>query len=167
MLPYTRAASPLVDAPALAGGKANDESMLTAPETEVSRLLHICNGCHSCDSFCAVFPASSRRLQFAKADIHYLANLCHNCGACLHGCEVAPPHELAVNLPQAMARVRGQTYADYAWPPALGALYQRHGLVLSLALAGALTIFLLLALALNGTLLVSPRAGYGRVLRRR
>ncbi|ABD68371.1 Citrate utilization protein B [Rhodoferax ferrireducens T118] len=163
MLPYTRAASFLVDAPALAGGKTNDESMLTAPETEVSRLLHICNDCHYCDSFCAVFPSSSRRLQFAKADIHYLANLCHNCGACLHGCEVAPPHELAVNLPQAMARVRGQTYADYAWPPALGALYQRHGLVLSLALAGALTIFLLLALALNGTLLGSPQAGYSAV----
>jgi citrate/tricarballylate utilization protein len=62
----------------------------------------------------------TRRLEFAKADIHYLANLCHNCGACLHACQYAPPHEFAVNVPQAMAQVRGQTYADYAWPPALG-----------------------------------------------
>ena len=58
----------------------------------------------------------TRRLEFGKADIHYLANLCHNCGACLHACQYAPPHEFAVNVPQAMAQVRVQTYADYAWP---------------------------------------------------
>ncbi|MDB5885174.1 MAG: CitB domain protein, partial [Polaromonas sp.] len=80
------------------------------------------------------------------------ANLCHNCGACLHACQYAPPHEFAVNVPQAMARVRVQTYADYAWPPALGRLYQRNGLAMSLALAAGLAVFLLLALALNGTL---------------
>ena len=33
-------------------------------------------------------------------------------------------------------RCAAQTYADYAWPPALGALYRRNGLTLSLALAG-------------------------------
>ena len=37
-------------------------------------------------------------------------------------------------------------------PPALGRLYQRNGLTLSLALAAGLVIFLLLALAINGTL---------------
>jgi citrate/tricarballylate utilization protein len=57
-----------------------------------------------------------------------------------------------VNVPQAMAQVRGQTYADYAWPPALGALYKRNGLTLSLALAAGLSLFLLLALQMNGTL---------------
>ena len=41
---------------------------------------------------------------------------------------------------------------DYAWPPALGRLYQRNGLTLSLALAAGLALFLLLALAFNGTL---------------
>ena len=90
--------------------------------------MQICNACRYCEGFCAVFPAMTRRLEFGKADIHYLANLCHNCGACLHACQYAPPHEFAVNVPQAMAQVRGQTYADYAWPPALGALYQRNGL---------------------------------------
>jgi citrate/tricarballylate utilization protein len=99
-----------------------------------------------------MFPAMTRRLEFGKADIHYLANLCHNCGACLHACQYAPPHEFAVNVPQAMAQVRGQTYADYAWPPALGTLYKRNGLTLSLALAFALSAFLLLALQMNGTL---------------
>ena len=131
---------------------ANGEVVLSAPETEVARQLQICNACRYCEGFCAMFPAMTRRLEFGKADIHYLANLCHNCGACLHACQYAPPHEFAVNVPQAMAQVRGQTYADYAWPPALGALYKRNGLMLSLASATGLSIFLLLALQLNGTL---------------
>ena len=69
--------------------------------------MQICNACRYCEGFCAVFPAMTRRLEFGKADIHYLANLCHNCGACLHACQYAPPHEFAVNVPQAMAQVRG------------------------------------------------------------
>jgi citrate/tricarballylate utilization protein len=131
---------------------ANGDVVLSAPETEVARQLQICNACRYCEGFCAMFPAMTRRLEFGKADIHYLANLCHNCGACLHACQYAPPHEFAVNVPQAMAQVRGQTYADYAWPPALGALYKRNGLTVSLALAAGLSLFLLLALQLHGTL---------------
>src|SRR5512137_3163121 len=126
-------------------------SVLGADEAEIARVMQICNACRYCEGFCAVFPAMTRRLEFPVADVHYLANLCHNCGACLHACQYAPPHEFAVNVPQAMARVRGQTYADYAWPPALGALYRRNGLTLSLALAAGLALFLLLALAINGT----------------
>ncbi len=122
----------------------------TAPEAEVARALQICNACRYCEGFCVVFPAMTRRLEFGKADVHYLANLCHNCGACLHACQYAPPHEFAVNIPKAMAEVRGQTYVDYAWPPALGRLYQRNGLTLSLALAAGLFLFLALAVALQG-----------------
>ena len=143
------------EARVLAGGTLS----LTAHEAELGRQLQICNACRYCEGFCAVFPAMTRRLEFGKADMHYLANLCHNCGACLHACQYASPHEFAVNVPQALAQVRGQTYADYAWPPALGALYQRNGLTLSLALAAGLALFLLLALALNGTLLHAPLAG--------
>ena len=131
---------------------ANGDIVMSAPESEVARQLQICNACRYCEGFCAMFPAMTRRLEFGKADIHYLANLCHNCGACLHACQYAPPHEFAVNVPQAMAQVRGQTYADYAWPPALGALYKRNGLTVSLALAAGLSLFLLLALQMNGTL---------------
>ena len=131
---------------------ARGEIVLTGSEKEVARQLQICNGCRYCEGFCAVFPAMTRRLEFGKADIHYLANLCHNCGACLHACQYAPPHEFAINVPKAMATVRGQTYADYAWPPALGKLYQRNGLTLSLALAASLTLFMVLALQSNGTL---------------
>ena len=130
---------------------ANGEVVpMTAAETEVARQLTICNACRYCEGFCAVFPAMTRRLEFAKADVHYLANLCHNCGACLHACQYAPPHEFMVNVPQAMATVRGQTYADYAWPPALGQLYQRQGLTLSLALAAGLALFLVLGAVLQG-----------------
>lgn len=140
------------DAVALANGHVAAGLALSAPEAEVARQMQICNACRYCEGFCAVFPAMTHRLDFGKADIHYLANLCHNCGACLHACQYAPPHEFAVNVPQAMAQVRAQTYVDYAWPPALGRLYQRNGLTLSLALAAGLALFLLLALALNGTL---------------
>ena len=132
---------------------------LTTPEAEVSRQMHICNGCRYCEGFCAVFPAMTRRLEFGKADIHYMANLCHNCGACLHACQYAPPHEFAINVPQAMARVRGQTYADYAWPLACGRLYQRNGLTVSLALALGLGLFLALAMLKQGTLWGAPVAG--------
>ena len=128
-------------------------------ETEVARQMQICNACRYCEGYCAVFPAMTRRLEFSKADIHYLANLCHNCGACLHACQYAPPHEFAVNVPQAMAKVRLQTYAEYAWPPALGGLYKRNGLTLGLALAAGLALFLLLAIAINGNLWHEPLAG--------
>ena len=131
---------------------ANGEVVLSAPEIEVARQMQICNACRYCEGFCAVFPAMTRRLAFGKADIHYLANLCHNCGACLHACQYAPPHEFSVNVPKAMAQVRGQTYADYAWPSALGGLYKRNGLTVSLALAAGLALFLMLTLQVNGTL---------------
>jgi citrate/tricarballylate utilization protein len=135
---------------------ARGEILLTAPEKEVARQLHICNGCRYCEGFCAVFPAMTRRLEFGKADIHYLANLCHNCGACLHACQYAPPHEFAINVPKSMATVRGQTYADYAWPKALGGLYKRNGLTVSMALAVSLSLFLMLAIQSNGSLWSGP-----------
>jgi citrate/tricarballylate utilization protein len=143
------------EARALASGAQS----LTGPENEVNRQMQICNACRYCEGFCAVFPAMTRRLEFGKADIHYLAHLCHNCGACLHACQYAPPHEFAINVPRAMAQVRVQTYADYAWPPALGALYQRNGLTMALALAAGLAVFLVLAVMLNGTLFHEPLAG--------
>lgn len=148
------------DARALAAGELPlNLGRLSNAETEVARQLQICNACRYCEGFCAVFPAMTRRLEFGKADIHYLANLCHNCGACLHACQYAPPHEFAVNVPQAMATVRGQTYSDYAWPPALGVLYQRNGLTLALALAAGLALFLVLAVVLKGSLNHAPLLG--------
>lgn len=132
---------------------------LTVDETEVARIMQICNACRYCEGFCAVFPAMTRRLEFGKADINYLANLCHNCGACLHACQYAPPHEFMVNVPQATARVRVQTYSDYAWPAGLGKLYKHNGLALSMATAAGLALFLMVTVVLTGGLFHAPMAG--------
>ena len=132
---------------------------LSPNEAEVARALQICNACRYCEGFCAVFPAMARRLEFDnKADLNYLANLCHNCGACLHACQYAPPHEFMVNVPQAMARVRMETYTNFAWPAALGRLYHNNGLTLALAAAGALALFLVLTVLATGNLLNEPQS---------
>jgi citrate/tricarballylate utilization protein len=123
---------------------------MTPHEGEVARQMQICNACRYCEGFCAVFPAMTRRLSFAKADVNYLANLCHNCGACYHACQYAPPHEFAVNVPKAMAQVRGETYAEYAWPRGFGSLYRRNGMTVALALAVGLALFIALGTALRG-----------------
>jgi len=142
-----------------------DGTSLGVSEAEVARQMQICNACRYCEGFCAVFPAMTRRLEFGKADVHYLANLCHNCGACLHACQYAPPHEFAVNVPQAMAKVRLQTYADYAWPAALGSLYRRSGLTLALALAAALALFMVLVLRGSGPVWhPAPAQGFYAIL---
>ncbi len=132
---------------------------LGAEEAEVARMLQICNACRYCEGFCAVFPAMARRIEFPRADIHYLANLCHGCGACLHACQYAPPHEFAVSLPQAMAQVRTKTWADHAWPKGLVGLLQRRGVGAAMALAGALTLILLLGLLRNGSLFQAQPGG--------
>jgi citrate/tricarballylate utilization protein len=130
-------------------------------ELEVARQMQICNACRYCEGFCAVFPAMTRRLEFAVVDVHYLANLCHGCGACLHACQYAPPHEFAVNVPQAMARVRGRTYARYAWPAPLGTLFRGGGVVTAVALAAGCACMLALAVALGGGTAALWRAPQG------
>jgi citrate/tricarballylate utilization protein len=128
-------------------------------EAEVGRQMQICNACRYCEGFCAVFPAMTRRLEFPAFDAHYLANLCHNCGACLHACPYAPPHEFAVNVPQAMARVRRETYTRHAWPAPLGVLVQRNGLAVALVLSVCLAGFLALGAAATGSLWRAVPAG--------
>ena len=112
---------------------------------EASRVLTICNACRYCEGFCAVFPAMTRRLDFAQDDVHYLANLCHNCGACLHACQYAAPHEFAVNIPLALSAVRAKTYQDYAWPPAVAKVYHESGAYMAMLLSGLFTALLLFA----------------------
>ena len=134
------------------------KQLISPNEAEIARVLQICNACRYCEGFCAVFPAMARRLEFdSKADLNYLANLCHNCGACLHACQYAAPHEFGVNVPQAMARVRMETYTNFAWPAALGSLYRNNGLTLALATAGALVLFLVLTILATGHLLNEPQ----------
>ncbi|MFJ7884046.1 tricarballylate utilization 4Fe-4S protein TcuB [Pseudomonas sp. NPDC096917] len=133
--------------------------LLNLDESEVQRQMTICNACRYCEGFCAVFPAMTRRLEFNQADIHYLANLCHNCGACLHACQYSAPHEFNVNVPKAMAKVRLDTYAEYAWPRVMGQLYQRNGMTLALASGAGLALFLCLTLMVMGNLFGTVAAG--------
>ena len=133
--------------------------VLNLDESEVERQMTICNACRYCEGFCAVFPAMTRRLEFNQADIHYLANLCHNCGACLHACQYSAPHEFEVNVPKAMAKVRLDTYAEYAWPRVMGKLYQRNGMTLALASGAGLALFLCLTLLIMGNLFVTIPGG--------
>jgi citrate/tricarballylate utilization protein len=151
------------EAQKLAGGTEHSVTWhkkgITAHEAEAARVMQICNACRYCEGFCAVFPAMARRLDFEnKADLNYLANLCHNCGACLHACQYAPPHEFGVNVPQAMAKVRLETYTDFAWPASLGKLYKNNGVTLSLASAFGLILFLILTIVSTGNLLNQPHS---------
>ncbi len=119
---------------------------LSANEAEVARQLQICNACRYCESFCAVFPAMTRRLSFEKNDIHYMANLCHSCGACLHACQYADPHDFQVNIPQSMAKVRLETYQTFAWPKSMGKWYQHNGLWIAICLTVSLAFFIALVM---------------------
>ncbi|MGE8539677.1 MAG: tricarballylate utilization 4Fe-4S protein TcuB [Acinetobacter sp.] len=124
---------------------------LTENEQQVKQALQICNACRYCETFCAVFPAMTKRLEFTKADIHYMANLCHNCGACLHACQYAPPHEFGVNIPQAMAQVRLETYQDFAVPAAFGVIYKKTGITLVSILTIIFFFLMLAGVWVNGT----------------
>jgi citrate/tricarballylate utilization protein len=110
---------------------------------EADRLMTVCNSCRYCEGLCAVFPAMEMRRSFADADLNYLANLCHNCGACFVDCQFSPPHEFNVNVPQNLAEVRAQSYAAYAWPVPMPAIFARNGLVVALATALSVAVFIL------------------------
>jgi len=119
---------------------------------EVARVMQICNACRYCEGICAVFPAMEKRRNFTEHDVGYLANLCHNCGACYHACQYAPPHEFGVNVPQALAAARTDSYAAYAWPGPLAALFRRNGLVVTMVISAglAVTVGLMLAMIAPG-----------------
>lgn len=135
------------------------ERMLNANVAEADRILHICNACRYCESFCAVFPAMTRRLDFNVADAHYLANLCHNCSACLYACQYAAPHEFDVNVPKTLAQVRRDTYVEYAFPKSFGSLYRRNGLAVAMAVSLSVAAFLIAAVLMKGSLFVHGLEG--------
>lgn len=115
---------------------------------EARRVMEICNACRYCEGFCAVFPAMEKRRLFVDADLDYLSNLCHDCGGCYHACQYAPPHEFGVNVPEALAARRAETYEKYAWPASIGAVFRRNGTLVSVTVSLALAAVVLLTLAL-------------------
>ena len=116
---------------------------------EARRQMEVCNACRYCEGYCSVFPAMEMRREFSDGDLTYLANLCHNCRGCYYACQFAPPHELDINVPKVFAELRAETYAAYAWPTTLAALYRRAGALAALALAGGLSLVLVLVVLLQ------------------
>jgi citrate/tricarballylate utilization protein len=112
---------------------------------DARRNMEICNACRYCEGFCAVFPAMQLRRDFAAGDLGYLANLCHGCQGCFYACQYAPPHPWGINVPQAFALVRTETYAEHAWPRGLAKLFERNGTVVSLLAASVCAVVLILA----------------------
>jgi citrate/tricarballylate utilization protein len=109
---------------------------------EADRLMTICNACRYCEGLCAVFPAMEMRRTFGDGDLNYLANLCHQCGACYTDCQYSPPHEFDVNVPGALARLRNDSYAQFAWPAALAGAFARNALVITLTTAASVAAFI-------------------------
>ena len=118
---------------------------------DARRDMEICNACRYCEGFCAVFPAMELRREFSDADLAYLANLCHNCRGCYYACQYAPPHEFGINLPQTFARIRNETYEEYAWPRPLAGAFRRNGVIVSLVAALAIAAALLLTTGLQAS----------------
>jgi citrate/tricarballylate utilization protein len=137
---------------------------------EARRAMEVCNACRYCEGFCAVFPAMELRRDFTGGDLNYLANLCHGCQGCYYACQYAPPHEFGINVPKVLAEVRHESYALYAWPRPLAALYRDNGLVMALAMALGAGGVLLLTMLLQsqgvvfGAQPVVPGAGFYRVI---
>ena len=133
---------------------------------EADRQLTICNACRYCEGLCAVFPAMEKHATFASGDLRYMANLCHSCGACYHDCQFSPPHEFAVNIPRTLAQLRGESYAEYAWPRALAPMFQRNGLVIASIAAISVTLFIAGFIAFNDpAVLFSVQTGPGAFYR--
>src|SRR3954465_3137061 len=114
---------------------------------EAEGQMLICNACRYCEGYCAVFPAMELRRAFTSGDLSYLANLCHDCRGCYFACQYAPPHEFALNLPQAFARLRAETYEQYAWPKVFASLFRRNGAVVTFAITLGIVVMLILLMS--------------------
>ena len=121
----------------------------TENTAEAQRHMAVCNACRYCEGYCAVFPAMTLRREFTAGDLQHLANLCHNCKGCYQSCQYAPPHAFGINIPATFATIRQESYAEYAWPPAMGRVFARSGTVVSLLMALGVALALVLAAVLQ------------------
>ena len=119
---------------------------------EARRQAEICNACRYCEGYCSVFPALHAERAFSDGDLTQLANLCHNCRGCSYACQYTAPHEFNLNLPQALANVRQDSWEEMAFPRAAGQAFQKHGVRIAVATALG---FALLFLAIS----VLPETG--------
>jgi citrate/tricarballylate utilization protein len=134
-----------------------DNSIDFAPDAiaEARRQLEICNACRYCEGLCSVFPSMTLSRAFSDGDVTQLANLCHNCRGCYYACQYTEPHEFKLNLPQALAEVRVESWERFIWPTAIAERFQKSGLALAGMLLAAVCFMLTLAYALR------PESGEG------
>ncbi len=125
---------------------------------EGEHMLTVCNACRYCEGYCAVWPAMEYRRAFPPGELRYLANLCHDCGDCYYACQYAPPHEFEVNPPLTFARIRIQSYEQFAWPKQLSKIFRKNGLLLALILTLVFIAFFAITAKLGGKDLVEPIA---------
>ncbi|WP_435404836.1 tricarballylate utilization 4Fe-4S protein TcuB [Mesobacterium hydrothermale] len=100
---------------------------------EARRQAEICNACRYCEGYCSVFPALHAERAFSDGALTQLANLCHNCRGCFYACQYTAPHEFDLNLPQALANVRQESWEDLAFPRAAGKAFQKNGVLIAVA----------------------------------
>ena len=100
---------------------------------EARRQAEICNACRYCEGYCSVFPALHAERAFSQGDLTQLANLCHNCRGCYYACQYTAPHEFDLNLPQALANVRQQSWQDFAFPQSAAKAFQKSGALIAVA----------------------------------
>lgn len=117
---------------------------------EARRQVEICNACRYCEGYCSVFPAINRKRLFADSDITQLANLCHNCRGCHYACQYSEPHEFALNLPQALAKVRQDSWQDFAVPSVLAKAFHKSGAAMAFATVFGLALILWAIRSLGG-----------------
>lgn len=100
---------------------------------EARRQAEICNACRYCEGYCAVFPALHAERAFSDGDLTQLANLCHNCRGCYYACQYTAPHEFDLNLPQALANVRQDSWEEFAYPQVAAKAFHRSGVLIAVA----------------------------------
>ena len=138
----------------------------TETTIDARRQMEICNACRYCEGYCAVFPAMAMRRDFSAGDLTHLANLCHGCKGCYHACQYAPPHQFGVNIPATFATLRLESYAQYAWPPAMGRVFEHNGTLLSLAAALGIALVLIGMMAFGDpAILYTAQTGPGAFFR--
>lgn len=118
---------------------------------EARRQVEICNACRFCEGYCAVFPAMTRKRIFSDGDITQLANLCHNCRGCYYACQYTAPHEFNLNVPQALARVRQDSWTAFAAPAGFARLFQRNGVAIAVFTVLTFALLFLAIRALPGS----------------
>ncbi|THH38148.1 tricarballylate utilization 4Fe-4S protein TcuB [Aliishimia ponticola] len=107
--------------------------MQTELLAEARRQAEICNACRYCEGYCSVFPALHAERAFSDGDLTQLANLCHNCRGCYYACQYTAPHEFELNLPQALANVRQDSWEEFAFPQSAARAFQKSGVMIAVA----------------------------------